>query len=68
MDNWKQELLKAVLLAGVVAYEWYAMQPYHEPLLAKLWLRIARFCYGIARRFGAYGLAAENEYYLAVGP
>jgi len=65
-DNWKSELVKAALMTLVVAYEWWAMQPYHEPLLAKFWLWMSKFCYSIARKFGTLGLAAEHEYYMAV--
>jgi hypothetical protein len=66
VSDWKAELFKAAIMCGIVAYEWYAMQPYHEPLIAKFWLWFSRLCYGIARRFGTLGLAAEHEYYLAV--
>jgi hypothetical protein len=67
-SNWKTELLKAALIMGMVAYEWWAMQPYHKPVMANLWLWMAKVCYWAARRLGAIGIAAESEYYEVVGP
>jgi hypothetical protein len=66
MSDWKTELFKAMLMAGIIAYEWYAMQPYHEPMLPRFWLWLSHLCYTTAKWFGSLGMAAENEYYLTV--
>lgn len=63
----KEDLFKAALMLLVIAAEYWAMQPYHEPLLAKLYSVLAKLCYSIARRFGAYGLSFEFAYYESVG-
>lgn len=65
-NDWRIELLKAAAMMVVVATEWWMMQPYHEPILARLWLTMARFCYSVARKFGSLGLAFEHNYFLAV--
>lgn len=65
MSEGKQELIRVLLMTGVVIFEWYAMQPYHEPVMARFWLFIARFCQRIAAILGRMGLTAEHHYYVA---
>jgi hypothetical protein len=65
-DNILATVLKTAALLVVIAAEWWAMQPYHEPMLAKLWQFMARLCYRIAHRFGSLGLTFEHQYYQAV--
>lgn len=65
-NDWKSEMLKALVMLAVVGAEWWMMQPYHEPLIPRLWLKLASFCYSIARKFGAMGIAAEHAYFEAV--
>ena len=65
-DVMKTTLLKALAMLLIVAAKWWAMQPYHEPLLPKLYQLLARLCYGIARRAGIVGLKMEYNYYEAV--
>lgn len=54
-------------MTGVVVIEWYMMQPYHEPVVARLWAFLARLYRGIAEGFGRAALHAEYNYYLAAG-
>lgn len=65
-DSVKSTLIKAAAMLVLVAAQWWAMQPYHEPMLAKLWQMLAQFCYKTARKFGQLGLAFEFNYYQAV--
>jgi len=65
-DDMKTTLLKALAMLLIVAAEWWAMQPYHEPLLPKLYQLLARLCYRIAGRMGSLGLKMEYNYYEAV--
>lgn len=65
-NDWKSELLKAAVMLLVVGAEWWMMQPYHEPLVPRMWLAFARFCYRLAGKLGAMGIAAEYNYYQAV--
>lgn len=65
-QDWRFKLVEAAAMLVVVYAEYWAMQPYHEPVLAKLWFWLARQCYRIAAFFGRLGLLAEHEYYEAV--
>jgi len=60
------ELLRLAGLLIAVMAEWWLMQPYHEPVLARAWLWLMTFCYTTARWLGRAGLHAEHEYYIAV--
>lgn len=62
----KEEALRAGIALAVVLIEWYAMQPYHEPVIARIWLFLARLAQTIARKAGQFGLHAEHNYYIAV--
>lgn len=66
MEDWKSQLLKAAAMLVVVAAEYWAMQPYHPPLLAWLYYYLGRFCYRVAATFGAMGLGFEFKYYTEV--
>lgn len=61
----KSELMRIALMTGVVVFEWYMMQPYHEPVLARAWHILARIYQGIAAAFGRAALHAEHNYYVA---
>lgn len=62
----REDVFKAALMLVVVAAEWWAMQPYHEPMLAKLYYWVAKFCYAVAHRLGSLGITFEHAYYEAV--
>lgn len=62
----KEDLVRAGLALTIVVVQYWAMQPYHEPIFARLWQILMRFCYGMAERFGYMGLVAEHNYYIAV--
>jgi hypothetical protein len=64
-QDWRVKLLEAGVMLIVVYMEYWAMQPYHEPVTAKIWLWLSKLCYRIARTFGHFGLYAEHEYYEA---
>jgi hypothetical protein len=66
VDETKVELLKFGLAFVLVMVEYWAMQPYHEPIIAKIWQLWMRFCQKVAYAFGRAGLVAEHNYYLAV--
>lgn len=63
MDS--NDFIRAGLMIAVVAIEWWAMQPYHEPVLARIWHALAAFCRAMAERFGWFALHAEHNYYIA---
>jgi len=65
-DSIQSTLIKVAAMLLIVAAQWWAMQPYHEPMLAKLWQVLAQFCYNAARKFGQLGLSFEYNYYQAV--
>lgn len=65
-NDWRVELLKAAAMLVIVASEWWMMQPYHEPLIPRLWLTLARFFQNWARRFGLLGMTFEYKYYEAI--
>lgn len=65
-SDWRTEMLKAAIMLLVVGFEWWMMQPYHEPLLPRLWLSLARFCYSVARKVGSLGLTFEHAYFEAI--
>lgn len=65
-NDWKTELFKAVVMLAVVGAEWWMMQPYHEPLIPRMWLTLARFFQGWARRLGMLGMTFEYKYYEAI--
>lgn len=62
----RDDLIRAGLALVIVAVQYWAIQPYHEPILAKLWQNIMKFCYAVAARFGYMGMVAEHNYYVAV--
>lgn len=62
-DDLKTTLIKVGAMLVIVAAEWWAMQPYHEPILGKLWYTLAKYCYRIAERMGRLGLTCEYNYY-----
>jgi hypothetical protein len=66
MSESKNEVLRAAVMITVIAFEWYAMQPYHDPLIARFWEYLARMCRMAAERFGRAAIAAENNYYIAL--
>lgn len=61
----KTEILRASLMAAIILLEWWLMQPYHEPVIARLWDMIARWARFMAARFGWLALHAEHNYYIA---
>jgi hypothetical protein len=61
-DDVKSTIIKALTMLAVVAAEWWMMQPYHEPVLARLWYWLARYCYRLAHGFGSLGLEFEYRY------
>lgn len=65
MDDTRSEIIRYILMSLAVLLEWYMMQPYHEPLLARLWFVLASVAQNIARRFGTLALNAEHNYYIA---
>jgi hypothetical protein len=65
-DDLKSTLIKAVAMLVVVLAEYWVMQPYHEPMLAKVWQTMARFCYRIAQYFGELGIHYEYNYFEAM--
>lgn len=58
--------MRALLMALIVALEWWSMQPYHEPVMAWLWNLIMRVARRVAETCGWVALHAEHNYYLAV--
>jgi hypothetical protein len=60
------DLLKVAMTVMIVALEWWAIQPYHEPMLARLWLWMMKFCYWMALHLGRLGMRAERGYYECV--
>lgn len=66
MQDWRLKLIEAGVMLVVVAVEYWAMQPYHKPLLASFWLWLAKLCQRVAGRFGMLGLVAEHNYYEAI--
>jgi hypothetical protein len=62
-DDVKSTLIKVGAMLLIVAVEWWTMQPYHEPLLGKLWYMLAKLCYKIAGKAGSMGLNFEYSYY-----
>lgn len=65
-DDLSSTIIKAIAMLIVILAEYWVMQPYHEPLLARLWASLARLCYRIALRFGSLGMGFENNYYEAI--
>lgn len=60
------ELVKLGGIVIAVAMEWWIMQPYHEPLLARAWLYLMTACHWVAYQLGRLGIIAEHQYYMAV--
>lgn len=65
MSDNAQQIFHGVLMLVVVAAEWYVMQPYREPVIARMWDAVARLCRFLAYRIGRYALKAEHNYYIA---
>jgi hypothetical protein len=65
-DDAKQELFRLGVMLLAIAAEWYAMQPYQEPVLARMWLCLYRVFQFLGRLFGGWGLKAEHRYYICV--
>jgi hypothetical protein len=61
-DDLKTTIIKALAMLAIIAAEWYMMQPYHEPLVPKLYHMLAQFFYKWARRLGSLGLECEFRY------
>lgn len=66
MDETKVELLKFGLAFTLVMVEYWAMQPYHVPVIAQIWHWWMKFCQWVAYNFGKAALNAEHNYYMAV--
>lgn len=62
----KSELLKFFVASGIILIEYYAMQPYHTPLIAAFWDAVRRVARYVAETAGWIALHAEHSYYLAV--
>lgn len=62
----REEILHAGLLLLVVGIEYWAMQPVHDPVVARFWHAIMRAAYELAHLLGRIGLHAEHSYYIAV--
>lgn len=60
------EFIRLACIAAVIVMEWWLMQPYHDPVIARLWQLVMRASYTIARIAGLIGLHAEHEYYVTV--
>lgn len=58
-------MLRAGLMVAVIALEWYAMQPYQEPVMARLWLAVSVVARRMALWWGRLALHAEHSYYIA---
>lgn len=65
-EDLKSTLIKIGAMLIVVAAEWWAMQPYQEPLMPRFWHMLAGFFYRMARRFGELGLKCEYNYFQVV--
>lgn len=61
----KEELIRAGLMIIIIGLEWYAMQPYREPVIARFWEFAAFVFRRIAYWAGKHALHAENQYYIA---
>ena len=61
-DDLKTTVIKALAMLAIIAAEWWMMQPYHEPLIPKLWHVLAGIFYKWAYRFGSLGLECEYRY------
>lgn len=62
----KEELIHAGLLLIVVGIEWWAIQPVHDPVVARCWHYIMGVAYRLASLLGRLGLHAEHQYYIAI--
>lgn len=60
-------IIRALVAAVVMAAEWWLMQPYHDPLQARLWLALTAFWRRLAEAAGWLALDAEHNYYLTSG-
>lgn len=65
-EDLKTTIIKAGIMLALVVVEYWAMQPNHGSLLAKLWYELSKVCYRIARGFGQMGLSCEHNYYQVV--
>lgn len=65
-EDLKSTLVKCAVMLVVVAAEYWAMQPYNEPIMPRVWQFLARLCYKLAYRLGTLGLRCEHEYYEAI--
>lgn len=61
-DDLKTTAIKGLIMLAIIAAEWWAMQPYHEPVMARIWLALARWCQRMAYRLGMLGLEFEYRY------
>jgi hypothetical protein len=64
-DDVKSTVIKVAAMLLLVAAEWWAMQPYHEPLLAGIYEKMAKLFYKLAHMCGSLGLNFEAKYYEA---
>lgn len=60
------EVIKALAMSAVIVLEWWLMQPYHEPVVARFWAAVARFWRQVAEAAGWLALDAEDNYYTCV--
>lgn len=65
-EDLKTTLIKVGAMMIVIAAEWWAMQPYQEPLMPRLWHMLAQFFYKLARKFGELGLKCEYYYFQVI--
>jgi hypothetical protein len=65
-DDVKTTIVKLAAMLAVILAQWWMMQPYHEPLIPRLYQVLAAYCYRLAGLFGTWGLTFEYNYYQAV--
>lgn len=66
MNEDRLQILKLVLTFVIVMTEYWAMQPYHEPVYAAFWEWVMKAAQKLAVAFGRMALNAEHNYYIAV--
>jgi hypothetical protein len=65
-EQTRYEIIKFGLTFILIMAEVWAMQPYHEPVIAALWQRLMQICQRLALMFGRAALNAEHNYYIAI--
>lgn len=58
--------MRAILMVIVISLEWWAMQPYHDPVIAWFWRAVMQASRMVAEHAGWLALQAERNYYISV--